>query len=142
MPLLKKNYTVQEAKPQFLDENLKLKETHNYYAQIQGQMGVTGLTKCFFVVYTTKETRCQVIHFDDIFWADMLDILKSFYLKYVVPEIVTGRLEKQLSAAMNSCVCKEKNKSGVIITCKTCSRCYHLKCVNLRRKPNEWHCNN
>ena len=37
-----------------VDGQCKLKITHPYYAQVQGQMGVTGTKWCDFVVYTKK----------------------------------------------------------------------------------------
>ena len=36
----------------------KLKRTHVYYAQVQGQMGSTGAQWCNFVVYT--KNGCQL----------------------------------------------------------------------------------
>ena len=37
---------------------IKLKESHQYYAQVQGQMGVGGRPWCDFVVYTKKD-KCS-----------------------------------------------------------------------------------
>ena len=44
---------------------IKLKESHQYYAQVQGQMGVGGRPWCDFVVYTKKDISVQRITFDE-----------------------------------------------------------------------------
>ena len=44
---------------------LHLKESHSYYAQVQGQMGVGGRPWCDFVVYTKKGISIQRIPFDE-----------------------------------------------------------------------------
>ena len=41
----------------------KLKKTHAYYAQVQGQMGCTGAQWCDFVVYTKKGMLIERISF-------------------------------------------------------------------------------
>ena len=43
----------------------KLKEGHQYLAQVQGQMGVTGAMWCDFVVYTKKGIHVQRIQFNN-----------------------------------------------------------------------------
>ena len=68
---------------------LKLKRTHNYYCQVQGQMAITGRTWCDFVVYTEKGLHCERINYDKIFWTeDLLPRLISFYDNCLGPEIV------------------------------------------------------
>ena len=49
----------------------KLKEDHPYYAQVQGQMAVTGARWCDFIVYTSKGIYIQHILFDPVFWAGL-----------------------------------------------------------------------
>ena len=70
--------------------NIRLKETHQYYAQVQGQMGIGGRPWCDFVVYTKKGLSVQRIAFDQKFWQDkLLPKLTSFYDNCVAPEIVS-----------------------------------------------------
>lgn len=38
----------------FKDGMLKLKTTHNYYFQVQGQLEISERTYCYFVVWTPK----------------------------------------------------------------------------------------
>jgi len=37
------------------NDYISLSETHNYYAQVQGQLMVTGCKFCDFVVFTSKD---------------------------------------------------------------------------------------
>ena len=69
---------------------LKLKENHQYYAQIQGLMGVGERPWCDFVIYTMKGLSVQRIPFDSSYWTDkLLPKLVSFYDNCVAPEIVS-----------------------------------------------------
>ena len=64
------------------DENnvIHLKENHNYYYQIMGQLAITKCRYCFFIVYTTKELLVQKIEFDPKFFDEkMLPKLEDFF---------------------------------------------------------------
>ena len=69
---------------------LKLKESHPYYAQVQGQMAIGGRPWCDFVVFTSKGLSIQRIKYDKNFWDEkLLPKLISFYDNCVAPEIVS-----------------------------------------------------
>lgn len=51
---------------------LKLKESHQYYAQVQGQMGIGERLWCDFVVYTTMGLCVQRIPYNEDFWINKL----------------------------------------------------------------------
>lgn len=75
-----------------LDVNgkLKLKATHAYYAQVQGQMALGERPWCDFVVFTRKGINIERIYFNRSFWKDkLLPKLTNFYDNCVVPEIVS-----------------------------------------------------
>ena len=46
------------------DDFPMLKKCHKYYAQVQGQMGITGAKWCDFVTYTFKGMVIERIYFD------------------------------------------------------------------------------
>ena len=54
-----------------VDGQCKLKITHPYYAQVQGQMGITGTKWCDFVVYTKKGMSIERIPFDPQYWHEL-----------------------------------------------------------------------
>ena len=45
-----------------------LKLDHDYHFQVQGQMAITGIHECDFVVWTPKDVFVQTITFDLEFW--------------------------------------------------------------------------
>lgn len=76
--------------PNFFSENLngkpKLKPSHMYYKQVQGQLGITGTRWCDFVVYTCKGISIERITYDQQFWSDLKDTLNSYYFKHFLPK--------------------------------------------------------
>jgi len=70
------------------DKQLHLKTNHSYYYQIQGQLGITGRKKCFFVVYTGSDVFIEEVVFDSEYWAVcMVPRLALFYNKHLRPYI-------------------------------------------------------
>ena len=69
------------------DENgeVKLKESHPYFYQIQLQLHVTGHNLCDFVVYTPKDLCIVEVRKDESFTSSMVKRLTSFYETYYKP---------------------------------------------------------
>ena len=71
------------ADPKFfchrLGEQCCLKTDHEYYAQVQGQLAITGAPWCDFVVYTFKGMSIQRITFDEHFWGNLRQKLESLF---------------------------------------------------------------
>ncbi|XP_054258294.1 uncharacterized protein LOC128983703 [Macrosteles quadrilineatus] len=77
-----------------LDEerNLKLKRSHCYYYQIQGQLHITQQKNCWFLVWTNKGMSIEKIVRDDQFWENKMEKpLTNFYFKCVLPELIDPR---------------------------------------------------
>ena len=71
-------------------ECVRLKESHTYFSQVQGQMAIGCRPWCDFVLYTNKGISVEKISFNESFWNDkLLPRLISFYDNCVVPEIVS-----------------------------------------------------
>lgn len=69
---------------------IRLKRSHPYYSQVQGQMAITERKWCDFLVYTTKDFAVDTIDFDEDFWKQkLLPALEKFYCSCVAPEIVS-----------------------------------------------------
>ena len=72
------------------DNKLRLKQSHYYYCQVQGQMAVSGRLWCDFVIYTPKDISIERINFDSDFWnKHLLPKLIDFYDNCIAPEIVS-----------------------------------------------------
>ena len=63
----------------------KLKKNHEYYDQVQGQMGLTGTKWCDFVVYTKVGMNVERITFDQDHWQQLREKLCSVYLTHFLP---------------------------------------------------------
>ena len=70
------------------DEKLYLKETHQYYFQVQGQLALTGAKWCDFVIYTKKGLGIQRIKFNEQFWLDTYLKLEIFYFTHFLPHVI------------------------------------------------------
>ena len=67
-----------------------IKETHFYYAQVQGQMAIGERPWCDFVVFTLKGISVLHIAFNQEFWTDkLLPKLSHFYDNSVAPELIS-----------------------------------------------------
>ena len=58
--------------------NIKLKEKHSYYAQIQGQMALGERPWCDFVIYTQTDISIQRMYLNKGYWQQNLLKLLSF----------------------------------------------------------------
>ena len=64
-----------------------LKKTHLYFAQVQGQLALTGLPWCDFCVYLsdTNEICVDRVYFDSDNWENkLLPKLKNFFFNYAL----------------------------------------------------------
>ena len=69
------------------DDHVSLKKTHSYYAQIQGQLMVTGCEFCEFIVYTQDDMHVERIKPDIPFMTSMLQKLAEFYRDFAIPHL-------------------------------------------------------
>ncbi|CAN7978347.1 unnamed protein product [Ixodes persulcatus] len=63
----------------YLDDNLRLRHDHDYYAQVQAQMAATKLRRAYFAVFTGPPVNVEVITFDENFWAAAKLKAESFF---------------------------------------------------------------
>ena len=74
---------------------LKLKTTHNYYFQVQGQLNICNKQFCYFIVYTFKDCRILRITRDPTFYdAEMVPKLYTFFKKHFLPCVVENLASK------------------------------------------------
>ena len=74
------------------DGEPQLKRNHEYYFQIQTQLGVTARTYCDFFVYTSHGYFLERINFDKRFWDEILDVLVKFWKKVIGPELLNRNI--------------------------------------------------
>ena len=68
------------------DSKPKLEENHEYYDQLQGQMGLTGAKWCDFIVYTRAGMSIERIPFNHSHWDKLREKIRSgVYFTYFLP---------------------------------------------------------
>lgn len=70
------------------DGSFALRETSEYYCQVQGEMAVKGYDLCHFVVWTPRDFEIISVPFDKKFWTEkLLPKLTHFFDSVVRPEL-------------------------------------------------------
>ena len=77
-----KNFYVVET-----NDSLTISKSHNCYYQIQGQLLLSGLEFCDFVLNTTKDMFIERVYRDSGFINQIVDKLFTFQKKYYLSEI-------------------------------------------------------
>ena len=146
--------------------NVKLDKTHEYYFQVQTQLGVTGLSKAYFVVWTPIDLHIEIINFDKQFWEQICTSAEKIFRIALLPELIgkfysrlpgsgfpTGMLEEKKTTDENErkngeeerwCYC-DQVESGQMIACDN-QNCklgwFHFACLKLDAPPKslKWYC--
>ncbi len=140
-----------DKKKFFMDEQNHLKQSHKYYAQVQLQLYVFGYKECIFFVWTPNWSIMCTVERNEDFISSMIKTLSSFYLKHVIPELLTRCIEngedKENAVVANKlyCICQsiydgEEQWIGCDSTnCKY--EWFHFKCAKVKRPPKgNWYC--
>lgn len=69
-------------------QSLEMRQNHQYYAQVQGQMAIGGRNWCDFVIYTNKGISVERVMFDSKFCNMLFPKLEAFFDNCLGPEIV------------------------------------------------------
>ena len=116
-------------------------------------MYVHNVSRCDFVVWTPKTLILCIVTRDDGF-KDSLLVLDEFFMRNILPELLTrklenekvGRIARKRKRKVNEtvyCLCRQPF-NGDMIGCDdpTCKyEWFHLKCVKLVRPPKgHWFC--
>lgn len=80
-----------------IDGRFHLKTETKWYYQIQGELATTGLQVADLIIYTNKGIMVVEVEFNRDLWEAMLKKLTAFYKDYLVPELLTQKIYKQLS---------------------------------------------
>ena len=64
-----------------------LKQQHQYFAQVQGEMAITKRPLCYFFVYTQKGYHLETIRFKATYWCRLEENLTWFYNNCLSPAL-------------------------------------------------------
>lgn len=71
--------------------HIRIKKSHHYWHQVQGQLYLTDTTCCDFIVWTTKDFRIvRVVR--DVEWFSYLEMMENFYFNTFVEALWSFRL--------------------------------------------------
>lgn len=70
------------------DDQLKLDVKHQYYYQVQTQLGVCKIESAYFVVWTEKDLHIEQIMFDEVLWNTICEKSKHIFVTAILPELV------------------------------------------------------
>ena len=66
----------------------KLKRNRVYYTQVHGQMGVSGVSLCDFIIYTKSGISVEGIAFDATYWSSLKQKLHNYYFTHFIKTTV------------------------------------------------------
>ena len=69
---------------------LKLKSSHDYYAQVQAQLSICDKPYCDFVCWTTTSIHVERIQANLEFMKSIYPKLRQFFSNYLLPELLTN----------------------------------------------------
>lgn len=70
------------------NNELCLNIKHSFYTQIQRQIRILNISKCYFVLCTKNGIHIGIVTFDKHFWGKVLCKLTQLYDNFMLPEIV------------------------------------------------------
>ena len=110
---------------------LRFKKSHNYYAQIQGQMAITGNRKTYFVVWTEKGNPfIELIDYDREYWKKVQNSVMTFFKVYIQSTLLGFK------TVFTCPVCSKPGLDDIefdadrSVRCTKCSMIYHHSCLN------------
>ncbi|WAQ94131.1 YNG2-like protein [Mya arenaria] len=104
-----------------------LSNSHQYYYQVQTQLGVCKLERAFFVVWTLQDLHIEEVLFDDKFWGEICAKSLHIFKTAILPELVGKDVEY---GEMVACVSNECRYEW-----------FHFNCVGVKSVPKgQWFC--
>ncbi len=129
----------------YIEDN-KLSCKHDYFYQVQGQMGILERSYCDFVVWTPQDIFIERIPFNQSFFDTMRKKLDSFFLNVILPKVLTNNQARCNHPSEDDgifCFCRRGEFQDMVMcdnpTCKF--GWFHFSCVNLKVEPKgTWFC--
>ena len=144
------------------NDEWELNVTHEYYFQIQGQMGIWDKPYCDFVCWTLKGSSIVVrVEYDHDFFQQMVVRLHHFFKTYLLPELMTQKLKVTMDTNDDEtendesdvdtqpelfCYCRAAEVEGEPMIACDAADCpiewFHFSCVGITNEPesDEWYC--
>ncbi len=125
-----------------LDTTGQLKRNHPYYYQVQQQSFLCDVHYGDFVVWTKQVMVINRIARDEDLLLRAIPKAEQLFLDHVLPELLTRSMDPSILDE-HTLYCPNCNSPayGKMIHCADCKSCFHYRCVQLKRRPSKWLCN-
>ena len=90
---------------------MHLKETHQHYFQIQGQLGISKLNYCWYFVYTHHGHFEEKIIFNKPFYDELLGNLKYFWYTFFAKHLIFTPSDIQDTSNKNNTIVSKPAKT-------------------------------
>ena len=90
--LMQITYTNYQYIEKLSDNTYRLKRTHEYYFQIMGQLGITGMPWCDLFVKCDGDYYLERIHFEAEMWGKIKAKLDWYFFEHFLPIMCNGSL--------------------------------------------------
>ena len=141
--------------------DLTINRNHEFYTQIQLQLYVTGFREAHLVLWSPREILITVVNRGEVFIVSMVEKLDAFFQHVILPELITRRLETDITVQRHKpkmittqqlgvedllqiCVCG-KASTETMVCCDHCDQWYHYSCVGRKhfsKKGSLFYCPN
>lgn len=95
---------------------IKLKQTHQYFSQIQGQLAVTNRKIAWFFIFTHHGYHLEKIQFDPTYWKNILANLVYFWQNHLAFKILKAQNSLQITENPQQNECTTSKDISVITT--------------------------
>ena len=132
-----------------ISSDMKLKQTHEYYTQVQHQMFVLNCQYADFFIWSPINAICIRVQRDEDFIKSMITKLSFIWEKHILPELLTHNIKdedvsKESKRRLDTvyCLCKTSTDLDDMVGCDRCNDWFHPKCLKLKGLPNTkvWYC--
>lgn len=127
------------------DGTFMLRESHQYYYQVQLEMYCTDTRYCDFFVWTPAEFVCIRIEKNETFLRHLVETCTRYWKEVVLKELLQRNFEHEDTVANNNDIrtCKKcHSDKDDMLNCLECQSWFHPKCVGRKTlaKINTWTC--
>ncbi|XP_048735015.2 uncharacterized protein LOC125650616 [Ostrea edulis] len=148
---LRDNKDILEVNDTYFVHNT-LKSSHSYFTQVQTQLNVCDVNYGYFVLWTPNGSLISLEKKSGVWFEEKEPDLRAFYVKHVMPSLMSGRVDQQrpaLKTMTNNkplyCVCDGEEDDREMVRCSNYRRCnkvwFHLECISLVKAPKGyWLC--
>ena len=87
-PYSARNTKISEANLPYLDSNLNLRSTSDYFSQIQVSMECIGVNSCLFYIYSPRGSSYCYVKKNQKYIDDCYQVYEDYYVNFYIPSVL------------------------------------------------------